>query len=53
MPELDDDRYDAEIQRLTLRFAVAVHDADLAQQFATQPCLPRARASAVWWAISR
>jgi uncharacterized protein (TIGR03083 family) len=46
MPQLDDDRYDAELQALTLRFAEAVHDADPAQQVPTCPAWTLAQLTA-------
>jgi hypothetical protein len=46
MPQLDDDRYDTELQALTLRLAEAVHVADPAQQVPTCPAWTLAQLTA-------
>jgi uncharacterized protein (TIGR03083 family) len=46
MPQLDDDRYDSELQALTLRLAEAVHDADPAQRVPTCPAWTLAQLTA-------
>jgi uncharacterized protein (TIGR03083 family) len=46
MPQLDDDRYDRELQALTLRLAEAVQDADPAQPVPTCPAWTLAQLTA-------
>ena len=46
MPQLDDNRYDTELQAETAKFAAAVHDADPAQQVPTCPAWTLAQLTA-------